>query len=244
MSVRDLDDSNIANFTLISGGAAYTLTVPFEAGSIEWWNYTKWGTANVATTDELSRGGIWFAGFPAGDGLVDLTIVDNGTTALKNHVLETTNGVTQLSDGSGFADNHRVPTAITAASPAVVTSNAHGFTNGQFVRATDFRAFPVADATGMYILNNQLFQVGNVTTNTFALFYPNTNLQLPFSTVGQTAFVSNGIAQFTLTGESLNTQNPAPIYRYTLGSTVMGAVNDVLWIRAIKANAFINLGNV
>lgn len=244
MAVTNFMNANIAVFKLTSGGAAYDIVLPFQADTIEWWNYTKWGTANVATTDENARGGIWLRGFPSGDGLADLTIVDNGTTALANHVLETSNCVTELSTGTGFADNHRTPTAITQASPAVVTSNGHGLSNGQFVRATDFRSTPVVDATGMYGLNNQLWQVGNVTANTFALFYPNTNLTIPFDSSAETAFVNNGIAQFTLVGPTLYTENPAPVFSYTLGSKIMGASNDVIYIRAMASNQYTNLGSV
>ncbi len=235
MAVTNFDQANIAYFKLQSANAAYDITLPFEADSIEWWNDTKYGT----NTNNLS--GIWFPTLttPTAGGL----IIARGTTTLTS-TLETTNGVTELSDGSGFADNHRTPTAITPASPAVVTSAAHGLTNGQFVRATNFRATPVADATGMYTLNNLLFQIGNVTTNTFALFYPQTNMQIPFSTVGDTAFVNNGIAQFTLAGESLYTQNPAPVYMYTLGTAVMGNDNDIIIIRAMKGNVSTNLGDV
>ncbi len=233
MSVTNFNDANIAIFKLTSDGAAYDITLPFEADCIEWWNYTKYAT------NDTNLSGIWFLGMPDGDGL----IVRRGTTDLTS-TLETTNGVTELADGSGFADNHRTPTAITAASPAVVTSAAHGLSNGQFVRATDFRASPVASATGMYGLNNQLWQVGNVTTNTFALYYPNTNLTIPFDATAETAFVNNGVAQFTLVGPTLYTENPEPVFQYTLGSAIMGANTDVIYIRAMKANQYTDLGSI
>ena len=232
MSVKNFQYANIATYRLVSDGNPYNLILPFEADTIEWYNYTKFAT------DANNIQGIWFKDYPAGDA----TIISRGTTDLSS-VLETTNGVTIGSTGVGFADNHRIPTAITAASPAVVTSNGHGLSNGQFVRATNFRATPLADATGMYTLNNQLFQVGDVTTNTFALYLPNTNLSIPVDTSGDTAFVNNGIAKFTLTGESLDTQNPAPVFQYTLGSAVVGAASDVLYIRAMQGNAYQNLGN-
>ena len=235
MAVTDFNDSNIAYFRIQSGGAAYNLVLPFEADSIEWWNNT------VYATNASNLSGIWFPYLtdPTGGAL----IVARGTTDLTS-TLETTNGVTEASDGSGFADNHRVPTAISVATTAVVTSAAHGLTNGQIVRATDFRAFPVASATGMYGLNNLTWEVGNVTTNTFALFYPNTNRSIPFDSSAQTAFVNNGIAQFTLVGQSLDTQNPAPVFTYTLGTAVMGADNDIIIVRAMKGNATTNLGDV
>lgn len=239
MAVTNFDDANVAVFRMVSAGAAYNITLPFAADTIEWWNYTKYGTANVDAT--VGKQGIWVRGFPSGDALEMDTIVDNGVTGLTNLVLTTSNGITQLPDGSGFADNHRTPTAITASAlGGVVTSANHGLTNGQFVRATDFRAFPVADATGMYGLNNQMFQIGNVTTNTFQLFYPYTNVGV--DTSAEVAFVNNGVAQFTLIGESLYTENPAPTFSYTLGTTVMGATSDVIYVRATKANQYTDLG--
>jgi len=168
-------------------------------------------------------------------------ITSRGTTTLSS-VLELVNGVTKLGDGSGFAATGFTPTAISKASPAVVTKNAHGLVNGQLVRGTNFRASPVASATGMYGLNNQVFQVGSVTANTFALFYPNS--AIPVDTSAEVTFVNNGIAKFNLVGQELNTQNPAPVYRYTLGTAVMGNPNDVIYIRAMRANQVIALGIV
>lgn len=231
MAVRNFQDANVAVFSLTSGGAAYDITLPFEADMIEWWNYTKYAT----NTNNLQ--GVWINGMPAGDAL----IIARGTTDLTS-TLEATNGVTELSDGSGFAATGFSPTAITAASPAVVTKAAHGLENGQFVRATDFRASPVAKATGMYSLNGQMFQVGNVTTNTFALFYPYTTT--PVDTSADTAFVNNGVANFNLVGQTLNTENPEPVFQYTLGSGLMGADGDVIYIRAVKANQYTALGDI
>lgn len=231
MAVTDFNAANIAIFQMTSAGSAYTLTLPFLPDSLEWWNYTEYGT------DSKNLSGVWINGMPDGDAV----IIARGTTTLTS-TLETTNGVSDVEDNTGWLDNHRVPTAITAASPAVVTSNGHGLVNGQFVRATDFRATPVADATGMYGLNNQLFQVGNVTTNTFALFVPYTNV--PIDTSAETAFVNNGIAQFTLVGPSLNTQNPVPVYQVTLGSAIMGSASDVIYVRAMKANQYTALGQL
>jgi hypothetical protein len=212
MAVTNFEDANVATFSLTSGGAAYDITIPFEADTIEWFNYTKFAT----NSNNLQ--GIWFNGMPAGDAL----IIARGTTDLTS-TLETTNGVTELSDGSGFSSTIKTPTAITQASPAVVTSAGHGLSNGQFVRATNFRATPVADAT-------------------FALFYPYSNI--PVDTTAETAFVNNGVAKFNLVGESLYTQNAPPTYQYTLGTAIMGADGDVIYIRAMKANQVTALGDV
>lgn len=229
MSVRQFQDTNTAVYKVQSAGAAYNLTLPFEPDMVEWWNYTKFGT------DANNISGVWVNGMPAGDALV----IARGTTDLTS-TLEATNGLTQLADGTGFADNHRIPTAISAV--GVVTSNGHGLTNGQFVRALDFRSTPVAKATGMYGLNNRVFQVSNVAANTFQLFEPYTNFTVGVDLSAEVAFVSNGVAQFTLIGQDLYTQNPEPVFRVTLGTAIMGADNDVIYIRATKANLYSNLG--
>jgi hypothetical protein len=240
MSVTNLQDANVAFFKLTSAGTAYNLELPFNPDCLEWWNYTAYGVASLDAA--IGKQGIWFAGFPSGSALAMLNIVDNGVAALGNLVVEGANGITVLSDGSGFADNHKVPTAITAAMPPVVTSNGHGLINGQYVRATDFVTSPVAKATGMEQLNNKLFLVGLVTANTFALFDSQTGIAV--DATAYTAFVNNGVAQFTLAGESLNTQNAPPVYRVTLGTAVMGAAGNVIYLRAMKGNDYINLGQV
>lgn len=233
MSVRNFQDTNTQVFEITSGGAAYTLTLGFEPDIIEWWNYTKYAT----NSQNLS--GVWVRGMPAGDAV----IIARGTTDLTS-TLETTNGVTELADGSGFAATQLTPTGITAASPAVVTSAAHGLVDGQFVRGTNFRAEPVASATGMYTLNNRLMEVGNVATNTFALFEPYTNRTVAVDTSADTAFVNNSVAQFNLVGQELATENPAPVYRVTLGTAIMANASDVLYVRASKANQYVDLGQV
>lgn len=230
MAVTDFSVANMATFSLTSGGAAYNITLPFEADTIEWFNYTKYAT----NANNLQ--GIWFAGFPAGDAL----IIARGTTDLTS-TLETTNGVTELPDGSGFSSTSVVPTGINL-STSVVTVASNTFQEGQFVRGTNFRATPVSSATGCYGLNNRVFQIGAVSSTTFELLEPYTGIRADIS--GETAFVNNGVARFNLIGQSLGTQNPAPIYRYTLGTAVMGADGDVIYIRAMKANQASALGDV
>lgn len=231
MAVTNFEDANIAIFRLQSGGVAYNITLPFEADCIEWWNNTKYAT------DTNNLQGIWFPDMvdPIGGAL----IVARGTTTLTS-TLETTNGVTELPDGSGFAATNVVPTAINLTTSVVTAANT--FIQGQFVRGTNFRSTPVADATGCYGLNNRVFQLGTVTGTTFQLLEPYTTV--PADLTGETAFVNNGVARINLIGQSLGTQNPAPVYRYTLGTAVMGADNDILFIRAMKANQVTNLGDV
>lgn len=104
----------------------------------------------------------------------------------------------------GFAITQMTPIAISTTLPVTVTVTNNGLQAGQFVRATRFYALPLADATGMYELNNQLFVVKNVTTDTFDLF---NQFGDPIDGRDFTAFTGNGFPQFNLTGPSLDTQN-------------------------------------
>lgn len=112
-----------------------------------------------------------------------------------------------MSSSTNFTDEHYIPTAITAAWPPVVTVAAHGLSNGQRVRATRFYGIPFATATGMEQLNNNLYTIQQVTAETFQLWDQNGQA---IDGRNFTAFVSNGLAQFTLTGPNLSIQNPAP----------------------------------
>ncbi len=112
-----------------------------------------------------------------------------------------------MSSPSNFTNEHYTPLAITAAYPPVVTILAHGLSNGQRIRATKFYAIPFATATGMEQLNNNLYTIQRITTDTFQLW---DQLGNAIDGRGFTPFVANGLAQFTVTGPSLFVQNPAP----------------------------------
>jgi hypothetical protein len=62
--------------------------------------------------------------------------------------------------------------AITKANPAVVTSTAHGWNNGDYVRIT---------ALGMFQVNGRIFRVANVTANTAELEGEDSTLYDTFS---------------------------------------------------------------
>ena len=105
-----------------------------------------------------------------------------------------------------FTNQHYTPTAITAAKPPIVTITDHGLSNGQRLRATNFVVYPTAVATGMEQLNDKDFVVQQVTTDTFELW---DDFNQPIDASGFTAFVSNGLAQFTRTGPLLGYENEA-----------------------------------
>lgn len=109
---------------------------------------------------------------------------------------------------TNFTIEQYTPTAITATFPVRVTIPDHPFVAGNALRATKFYKYPLADSTGMYQLNNRLFYVNLVDGDTFGLYdvYGNGIDGTSF-----TPFISNGKAQFTLTGPDLFVQNPAPL---------------------------------
>jgi hypothetical protein len=105
---------------------------------------------------------------------------------------------------SHFTNRQFTPEDITNALPVVVTKTAHGLQNEQALRATKFITIPFALATGMEQLNNRLFYIRQVTTDTFQLCDANTN---PIDGRSFTPYIQGG--QFTLVGEDLPIVNPS-----------------------------------
>ena len=105
---------------------------------------------------------------------------------------------------SHFTVRQKIPTAITATLPIVVTIAGHGFENGQAIRATKFINFPLALTTGMQQLNNRLFYVQQATTDTFQLY---DSSGLPIDGRGYTTYISGG--EFTLAGNTPLIVNPS-----------------------------------
>ncbi len=105
---------------------------------------------------------------------------------------------------SHFTVRQFTPEAITTTFPVVVTKTAHGFQNGQAIRATQFITTPLASATGMQQLNNKLFYIQGVTADTFRLADRNT---IGIDGRNFTPYVQGG--QFTLVGQDLPIVNPS-----------------------------------
>lgn len=206
---------------LQSAGVAYNLVLPWLADKLEWYNYTKYAT------DSTNISGIWFRDMPAGDAL----IIARGVTDLTS-TLETTNGVTISTLPGGFTDQHRTITGITTATPGVVTTSAdHGLVDGDRVVITK-----VVGNVGSE-LNGNIYVVDVLSATTFALY----DLYGVPIAVGGT-YVSGG--QITRSGVNFNTIDFPPTYRLLLGSSIMGADNDVIYFQATKFNAYFNLGDV
>lgn len=105
----------------------------------------------------------------------------------------------------GFTVQQKGPVvAIDRTFPVRVMIENHGLVNSQYVRATNFFYTPPQWNSGMQELNNNLYVVGNVTTDTFDLFDEE---GLGIDGTAFTAYVPNSLSQFTLTGPDLDTQN-------------------------------------
>ena len=86
-------------------------------------------------------------------------------------------------DNGQITESNKTITAITAANPAVVTSNSHGYSNGDFVI--------ISGVVGMTEVNGKTFKVADKTTNTFELQdVDGTDI----NSSGYTAYSSGGVA--------------------------------------------------
>lgn len=225
---------------LQSGGVAYDLELPFLPDRFDWFRYTGYGTAGI-----LGQG-VWFRDFPAGDSLILRSIADNGSTGNTSQLLETTNGITNSSTPGGFYNEHLVITGITTATPAVVTTSTnHNLSDNDRVVITKVIGSMASQ------INNNTYVVRVLTAQTFALY---DTFGLPITTVG--SYTSSG--QVTKSSPALG--NPAqpvnPAYPHsaiidypptailTLGTSVMGADNDIIYFTAWQMNNYVNLGDV
>lgn len=225
---------------LQSGGIAYNLTLPFLPDRFDWFRYTAFGTAGT-----LGQG-VWFRDFPAGDSLILRSIADNGVTGNTSLLLETTNGITDATVPGGFYNEHLVITGITTATPGVVTTSAnHNLSDNDRVVLTKIIGTAAAQ------LNNNTYVVRVLSATTFALYDV---YGIPITVVG--AYSSSG--QVTkigpLLGNPLQPVSPAyphkaiidypPLVQLTLGTSIMGADNDVIYFTAWQFNDYVNRGDV
>jgi hypothetical protein len=141
-----------------------------------WSKYTTTGSyENVQTISSGSRDLVYV--------VVNRTI--NGSAVRLIELFDNGDGTTAT---DGFSDSFltysdpKTITGITAADPGVVTSTAHGFSNGDLVRI-----FSVA---GMTEVNGVTYQVANKAANTFEL---QTVKSVDVDTSGFTAYSSGGV---------------------------------------------------
>lgn len=221
--------SNVTNSAvrkLVSGGVAYTMELPFHPDYIMWCNYTKYGT------DTNNAQAFWFRGMPAGDALVGVCMQNDGASDQYSFKLETTNGFTEADSGPGFTDEHVTITGITTADPGVVTAAAHGLSNDDRLIITKLTGNIGKE------LNNSVYVAKNVTTNTFELYDVNGN---SVSVAGTYAASGGQVNKIPARG---GIENAGVTYQVTLGTAVMGADGDQLYVFAAQVNDYLDLGDI
>ena len=109
----------------------------------------------------------------------------------QTYVLEFGNNYIRFFKDSGqIVESNKTISAITKANPAVVTSNGHGFSNGDFVN--------IYGVVGMTEINNTTFKVSNKSTNTFELQnVDGTNINSTNFTTYSSGGIINRIYQIT-----------------------------------------------
>jgi len=211
-----------AFFKIQSAGAtAYNLETGFHGHKIEVTNYTKWETDGSKVLFKYFK--------EMADGYA-LSEVSEDTSA--NRVIETSNGFTPIAySQTAYAGAPTTINAVTAASPAVATTTAaHGYVTGQKVRIRD-----IVGDMGTSKLNDNLYKITVLSTTTFSLQDQRGN---DVDTSGLT-YTSGGQA-YNVT-ESTNNEN---FIGYTLGTTIMGANDDILYVEVEDGDFYKNVGDV
>ena len=206
------------HFRIQSAGAAYNLALGFTPDRVEVTNYTKWDTD--ATKVEFK----WFRGMTAGYALSALC---SDTEA--NHVIETSNGFTYV-PSSTITSNKTVITGATQANPCVVTAASHGMG-----AAGDEVTVRIRDIVGMTQLNGNMYRAVVVNANSFSLKDMD---GVAIDSTAYTAYSSAGNV-YNISADVKDTGG-----YLTLGSTIMGADNDVLYVVAYIDGARLDLGDI
>lgn len=125
----------------------------------------------------------------------------------------------------------------TKANPVVITSNAHGFSNGDRVRITG--------VVGMTQLNNNIYTISNVATNTFRLQGINGSSYSNYSSGGQIRKCINTNCEVTVTANShgLN-NNDHVVISGVNGMTQINTGTHATWqVSGVTTNTFVLTGS-
>jgi hypothetical protein len=169
-------------YSVLNDGTLVIGTYYREQKIIAWSQYETSGTYESVTS--INTGGnseVWV--------VVKRTI--NGSTKRYIEVFDEGSGSDRL---DGFSDcyltysNPKTITGITKANPAVVTSNSHGFSNGDRIK--------IIDVVGMTEVNGHTYLVANVAANTFELTDVNGN---NINSTSYTTYSSGGEAHKLIT---------------------------------------------
>jgi len=201
-------------FKLESGGAAYNLDIGFEPTEVVVWNATKWASDGTKVLF------YWHKGMAAASALSEIAD-DTGI----NRAIEATNGFT-LYDTSAVTANYQVLSGITKANPGVVTvPSTTGWEEGDAIRFQNLVEMVELNNTAKPIYIKEII---NGTT---------------FSISDTSAYT----AETSITAQVYNLSKAVTAAGFkgmTLGTTVMGANSDVLYITAKLDSMYKDLGDV
>lgn len=147
---------------------------------------------------------------PAQDHPTNLGGSDGGTGTDRRYQVTAVNAETLEESLPATQNDNKTITAVTQANPAVVTANAHGFSNGDEVE--------INNIVGMVELNERRFTIGGVTTNTFELVNEDSTSHTAYSSGGRadrTAITIDGGANpdGTITFDSVANAGKYSVYR-------------------------------
>lgn len=225
-------------FQLISGGAAYTLTLGFDADIIELYNLTDW----TSTAGGIPYA-IWLKDQTTAAYSYKQAVIDSSAGASFNFVQGTTNGFTPANTSGGVTEYRTAITGVSQADPCVVTAVAHGMATGWRVRISDLGSGMPTDR-GMNQINNREFDITVLTADTFSLQDPITGEDIDSS--AYTAYVEGGSVIGTSRTQALSSAFAYdPItYKMTFGTDLMGSDSEVLFVKATKLGKVTNLGDI
>ena len=241
-------------YRLVSGGAAYTLNLDWQADKVVFNNITQW--TNTANNLPVS---VWFRDETAAAEAYQQQVIDSAAAQSFNFLNPTTNGFTVADTSGGVTAYRSLISGVTQADPCVVTTTAvHGLQTNQIIRITDLGS-DMPTARGMDQLNNNRYRVVVIDTTSFSLKDPVSDEAIDSTSF--TAWVSGGRIDLETRVLQLNNPqvtpysntnpyNPTPFsydpveYKLTAGTEVMGADGDRFFIEAYKFGAFQDLGDI
>lgn len=211
--------SRIEKYSLTSGGAAYNLNIGFVPDTVEVWNYTQWAV------DAKTVKSYWHRGMTTAYALNE-RCEDTST----NRTASTSNGFTVL-ETTSIATNQSAVSAITAANPPVVTvASTSLFTTDDVVR--------LHNIGGMTQVEGVSYNITVINSTTFSL------QDMDGNDIDGTAFTAYTSSADDFAVDITAEVRQAGQFRITLGTDVVGADSDVLYVTATQADTFTALGDI
>lgn len=240
-------------FKFKSAGVAHTFTFDFQPDKVVFNNLTQW--ASTAGNLPIST---WFRDQTTAAHAFQQKVIDSAAAQSFNFVDLSSNGFTVADSSGGQSTSHCTISGITQADPGVITHSAFTFQTNQIVRFTDLGDVGVTDR-GMGQLNNNRYKVVVLSPTTFSLKDVITGE--PIDTSAFDAYVSGG--RITLETHVISLNNPQvspysntspydpnpfaydPVnYKLLVGTSVMGADNDIFLVEAYKWGQITDLGDL